>query len=60
MFCVESQGPWNGACSLKHLKQGAFLGHPASYNWYEFAKKHGRAAASSRRRTRGCTSKRSG
>ena len=37
MFCVESQGPWNGACSLKHLKQGGFLGHPASYNWYPFA-----------------------
>lgn len=38
MFCVESQGPWNGACSLKHLKRGGFLGHPASYNWYRFAK----------------------
>ncbi|MEE3179969.1 MAG: hypothetical protein VX317_09810, partial [Verrucomicrobiota bacterium] len=36
MFCIESQGPWNGCCSLKHLKQGAFLGHPASYNWYPF------------------------
>jgi len=37
MFCIESQGPWNGSCSLKHLKEGAFLGHPASYNWYQFA-----------------------
>ena len=36
MFCIESQGPWNGSCSLKHLKPGAFLGHPASYNWYPF------------------------
>ncbi|MBK1832241.1 hypothetical protein JIN77_15995 [Verrucomicrobiaceae bacterium R5-34] len=36
MFTIESQGPWNGACSLKHLKEGAFLGHPASYNWYQF------------------------
>ena len=36
MFCTESQGPWNGSCSLKHLKPGAFLGHPASYNWYPF------------------------
>ena len=36
MFAIESQGPWNGCCSLKHLKQGAFLGHPASYNWYPF------------------------
>lgn len=37
MFAIESQGPWNGCCSLKHLKPGGFLGHPASYNWYEFA-----------------------
>ena len=36
MFAIESQGPWNGCCSLKHLKEGAFLGHPASYNWYPF------------------------
>jgi len=36
MFSIESQGPWNGCCSLKHLKQGGFLGHPASYNWYPF------------------------
>jgi hypothetical protein len=39
MFAIESQGPWNGCCSLKHLKEGAFLGHPASYNWYPFAPK---------------------
>jgi hypothetical protein len=37
MFTIESQGPWNGSCSLKHLKQGRFLGHPASYNWYPYA-----------------------
>lgn len=37
MFVIESQGPWNGCCSLKHLKPGAFLGHPASFNWYAFA-----------------------
>ena len=37
MFTIESQGPWNGSCSLKHLKPGGFLGHPASYNWYEFS-----------------------
>ena len=36
MFCVESQGPWNGCNTLKHLKPGGFLGHPASYNWYPF------------------------
>ncbi len=38
MFAIESQGPWNGCCSLKPLLPGAFLGHPASYNWYPFAK----------------------
>lgn len=37
MFAIESQGPWNGCCSLKHLKEGGFLGHPASYNWYPYA-----------------------
>ena len=37
MIYCESQGPWNGSCSLKHLKQGGFMGHPVSYNWYEFA-----------------------
>ncbi|MEI6234204.1 MAG: hypothetical protein WCT04_14220 [Planctomycetota bacterium] len=36
MLVIESQGPWNGCCSLKHVKEGAFLGHPASYNWYPF------------------------
>ena len=36
MFATESQGPWNGCCSLKHLKPGGFLGHPASYNWYPY------------------------
>ncbi len=35
MFYAESQGPWNGSCSLKHLKQGGFMGHPASFNWYD-------------------------
>lgn len=36
MFVIESQGPWNGCCSLKHIVPGAFLGHPASYNWYPY------------------------
>jgi len=39
MFVTESQGPWNGCCSLKPLLQDAFLGHPASYNWYRYAPK---------------------
>ncbi len=30
MFYAESQGPWNGSCSLKHLKPGGFMGHPVS------------------------------
>ena len=43
MFYVESQGPWNGSCSLKFLKQGGFMGHPVSFNWYEFAPSMGPA-----------------
>ncbi len=31
MFYVESQGPWNGSCSLKQLKPGGFMGHPVSF-----------------------------
>ena len=37
MFYAESQGPWNGSCSLKHLKPGGFMGHPISFNWYPLA-----------------------
>ncbi|MEO1525978.1 MAG: ThuA domain-containing protein [Planctomycetota bacterium] len=37
MFYAESQGPWNGSCSLKVLEQGGFMGHPVSFNWYELA-----------------------
>jgi len=35
MFYVESQGPWNGSCSLKHLKPGGFMGHPISFPAYD-------------------------
>ncbi|MFK7741437.1 MAG: hypothetical protein AB8H80_14060 [Planctomycetota bacterium] len=35
MFYVESQGPWNGSCSLKHLKQGGFMGHPICFPAYD-------------------------
>lgn len=41
MFYAESQGPWNGSCSLKVLKQGGFMGHPVSYNWYDLAPEMG-------------------
>ena len=37
MFYSENQGPWNGACSLKWLKPGAFLGHPIGNKWYSLA-----------------------
>ena len=37
MFYTENQGPWNGACSLKHLDPGTFLGHPAGLKWYDVA-----------------------
>jgi hypothetical protein len=36
-FYAESQGPWNSACSLKHLKPGGFMGHPVGNKWYDLA-----------------------
>lgn len=41
MFYAESQGPWNGSCSLKVLEPGGFMGHPVSFNSYEFAPEMG-------------------
>ncbi|MEM8735318.1 MAG: hypothetical protein AAGG44_13890, partial [Planctomycetota bacterium] len=43
MFYAESQGPWNGSCSLKVLEPGGFMGHPVSVNWYDLplVKQHG-------------------
>ena len=35
MFYIESQGPWNGSCSLKHLKPGGFMGHPVCFDGYD-------------------------
>lgn len=43
MFYAESQGPWNGSCSLKVLEPGGFMGHPVSFNWYELAPEMGPA-----------------
>lgn len=37
LFYVESQGPWNCSCSLKAVSQNSFHGHPASFNWYQYA-----------------------
>jgi glucose/arabinose dehydrogenase len=35
VFYTDNQGPWNGTCSLKHLKPGSFQGHPGGNNWYD-------------------------
>jgi hypothetical protein len=45
LFYIESQGPWNSSCSLKVVKEGGFMGHPASFNWYDFAPNMGKAPA---------------
>jgi glucose/arabinose dehydrogenase len=37
MFYTDNQGPWNGACSIKWLRPGAFVGHPGGNRWYEVA-----------------------
>ncbi len=42
LFYIESQGPWNSACSLKFIREGAFMGHPISFNWYQYAPNMGR------------------
>jgi len=43
MFYAESQGPWNGSCSLKVLEPGGFMGHPVSFNWYDLTPELGPA-----------------
>jgi hypothetical protein len=35
MFYTDNQGPWNGACALKHLKPGGFMGNPSGNVWYK-------------------------
>ncbi|MEO1529033.1 MAG: hypothetical protein AAFX06_26740 [Planctomycetota bacterium] len=37
IFYTDNQGPWNGTCSLKHLREGKFLGHPGGFKWYDLA-----------------------
>lgn len=37
MFYTDNQGPWNGACALKQLVPGHFMGHPAGNRWYPLA-----------------------
>jgi hypothetical protein len=43
MFYTDNQGPWNGACGLKHLVPGGFMGHPESFRWYPFIRDLGPA-----------------
>jgi glucose/arabinose dehydrogenase len=35
VFYTDNQGPWNGACHLKHITVGGFVGHPESFKWYK-------------------------
>lgn len=35
MFYTDNQGPWNGACALKELRPGAFVGHPGGLKWFD-------------------------
>lgn len=35
VFYTDNQGPWNGACALKHLRPGKFAGHPGGFRWYD-------------------------
>lgn len=35
MFYTDNQGPWNGACALKYLKPGGFMGNPSGNVWYK-------------------------
>src|SRR3954454_14902242 len=35
VFYTDNQGPWNGACGLKCLTAGGFVGHPDSFRWYK-------------------------
>lgn len=37
MFFTDNQGPWNGACCLKYLEPGKFMGHPGGNKWYKSA-----------------------
>lgn len=45
MFYTDNQGPWNGSCGLKHLKPGAFMGHPGGNKWFGLAPNLGKPSA---------------
>jgi glucose/arabinose dehydrogenase len=42
MFYTDNQGPWNGACALKHLKPGGFVGNPSGNPWYRLTESMGK------------------
>lgn len=48
MFYTDNQGPWNGTCSLKHLRPGSFQGNPQGNKWYDLAPKMGKRPAEPR------------
>ena len=33
-FYTDNQGPWNGTCTLKWLKEGSFQGNPVGLDWF--------------------------
>src|SRR5579871_1045360 len=35
IFFTDNQGPWNGACALKQITVGGFVGHPDTFKWYK-------------------------
>lgn len=35
IFFTDNQGPWNGACCLKQITVGGFVGHPDTFKWYK-------------------------
>lgn len=35
VYSTDNQGPWHGACVVKHLIPGSFQGHPGGNIWYD-------------------------
>jgi hypothetical protein len=57
LFYVENQGPWNCSCSLKAVSPHSFHGHPASFEWYQYAPELGPVPEQPRSETRIATEK---
>ena len=45
VFYSDNQGPWNGTCSIRWLRPGYFMGHPAGNRWFDQAPNLKRPAA---------------